>query len=449
MIVKTLSLFSACVLIIAISAIVTQSRLVAMTVAPEEGPSNPALTPASRRAALDAIIARLRRAYIYPDLVPPIISRLRSSESRYATADPDLFARRVTEDMQAVTRDTHLYLNLEPDWYRASNARPSAEQVAAENAAAVEHARSFNHGLAEMRILPGNVRYLRIEGFFWIGAESALAYDGAMRFLRDGRAIILDLRSNRGGETEAAYYLLSHFLDPDALMLTIVSPGEGNVEVRARRDLPAGRIRGVPSFVLTNGTSRSAAEAVAYTFRQLRLGEVVGEKTEGAAHISDDTPVPPYFRLSVPVAYTRDPVAQADWEGVGVSPTVAATSSGALDTAYGLALTDLLRSTTDPEQRAFLVWAAQGLAARRDGRLPTQEELSRMAGRYGGASIEFRDQSLWFAREGRAPRKLVPMGSGLFEAEEDTTFRVRILDRALEVLRPIPSMNEHLDRTSS
>jgi len=402
------------------------------------------LTAAARQSALEAIQTRLRKSYLYPDLVPKILAKLQASQARYATSDPALFASRITEDMQAVSKDTHLYLNFEPSWYQASLASPDAAQVAAENAFEIEDARNFNHGLTEMRILPGNIRYLKVDGFAWIGSESATAYDAAMRFLKDGSAIIIDLRSNGGGETEASNYLLSHFFAPDALMLTVISPGQGNQEVRSQKQLPAGRLKDVPLFVLTNGRTRSAAEAVAYTIQQFRLGEIVGERTQGAAHISDDTAIAPFFRLSVPISYTVNPVSNADWEGVGVTPTVAAESAMALDTAYDLALARLLRTTTNSEKRNFLLWAQQGLTAHRTGAPPTKEALFRLTGRYGSASLEFQDGALTLVRAGRKPVKLMPMGSdGLFESDEDDTLRVKISKRALDVLRPVPSMNEH------
>lgn len=406
--------------------------------------SSQTLTQTSRHAALQAIQNRLRKSYLYPALVPKILARLQASEAHYVTDDPALFASRITEDLQAVSKDSHLYLNFEPSWYRASQSSPDATQVAADNAFDIAEAHSFNHGLTEMRILPGNVRYLKIDGFFWIGPQSARAYDAAMRFLKDGRAIIIDLRSNGGGETQAAYYLLSHFFAPGTLMLTVISPGAGNTQIRAQKQLPAGRIKNVPLFVLTNGHTRSAAEAVAYTVRQFGLGQVVGERTEGAAHISDDTAIPPYFRLSVPTSYTVDPIANGDWEGIGVTPTVPATSSQAFNTAYDLALSELLRTTTDAEKRSFLIWAQQGLAARREGGLPAQDELSRLAGHYGTATLALHDGTLSLERPGRNTLKLVPMGTGgLFEAEEIDTLRVKVGKQALDVLRPIPAMNEH------
>ena len=43
------------------------------------------------------------------------------------------------------------------------------------------------------------------------------AYDDAARTLKDGDAVVLDLRSNGGGNSDAADYFSRAFLAPDPL----------------------------------------------------------------------------------------------------------------------------------------------------------------------------------------------------------------------------------------
>lgn len=405
--------------------------------ATEVSAATPVLTAATRDAALKAIKARLSRAYINPDRVPAILARLDTSKARYQTDDPARFAALITEDMQAVAKDTHLYVRFAPEWYRAATARPDPAAIAASNAFDAQHARNFNHGLVETRLLPGNIRYLKIVGFFWNEAETARAYDDAMRFLKGGRAIIIDLRSNQGGDTSALDYLRSHFFAPGTLMTTLVTPGSADVQVLAQPNLPSGPLTGIPLYVLINHRSRSAAEAFAYTIGQFNLGELVGQRTEGAAHFSDDTAVPPFFRFSVPLGYTQDPISKRDWEGTGVAPTIEVPAPEALETAYDLALARLLPLTPDGVEKDFLVWARDGLGAQRTDQVPTPAELAALAGQYGAATIELRGSALWLVRPDREPRQLKPLGAGgLFEAEDDDTFRVRIGHDGLYLLRP-------------
>ncbi len=403
--------------------------------------SNPppiALTPEVQHSALASIKAQLDTNYYSIQLLPDIMERLGQGETngRYATSDPVQFAALVTEDMQAITKDTHLHLSFHPDWYRSTTQPTDPQEAEVQNRYWEQVARATNFGITETRVLTGNVRYLKIEGFSWIEGEGVRAYDSAMNFLKGGRAIIVDLRSNRGGETTPAYYFLSHFLGPDELMYTWFAPGKPDFQLRASPYLPNGRLTDKPLYILVNGRSRSAAEAIAYAVRQFNLGEVVGERTEGAANPSDDFAVAPCFRLSIPVRYPEDPVAHSNWEGVGVTPTIPTTSNSALDIAYGMAIDTLLASDPTTEEQLFLEWAKDRQAAKAKPFNPSTVELSDLTGNYGTLQIELRDHSLWLLRADGAPLEIEPIGGpGLFEATEDFMVRVRLQNEELVLLQ--------------
>jgi C-terminal processing protease CtpA/Prc len=183
-----------------------------------------------------------------------------------------------------------------------------------------------------MRILPGNMRYLKVAGFRWVDDESGAAYDAVARFLRDGDAIIIDLRGNGGGSHGAVRYLISHFLAPNTLELTFLKAGEQS-QSRALDYLPAGRLTGRPLYVLIDGRTGSAAEAFAYDVQQFTRGKLIGEKTAGAANNNGFTPIAPGFMLSVSFGRPVHAVSQSNWEAVGVSPDVAVAPDQALETA--------------------------------------------------------------------------------------------------------------------
>jgi Peptidase family S41 len=112
-----------------------------------------------------------------------------------------------------VAHDGHLYLTNDPAQYAAMLAPPaSSDGVGAlhHEAAVRDHS-----GLTKLEILPGDIRYLRLEHFQWIPDSTSVAYDDAARFLRDGDAVIIDLRGNGGGSSDAADYFAKSFLPPD------------------------------------------------------------------------------------------------------------------------------------------------------------------------------------------------------------------------------------------
>jgi hypothetical protein len=243
------------------------------------------LSAGQRQAAVASIIQSIEARYVFPERAPAIRDRLNEglASGRYDTDDRNVFAERVTADLRASSGDGHVYLTHAPDQYAAAlGAEDDPQDSPALQAIWAAAALRSNHGLTETRILPGNLRYLRISQFHWVHDRTGQAYDDAMRFMRDGDALIIDLRGNGGGDHAAVRYLLSHFMEPDQLDITFLEAGKDPVQSRTLDNLPAGRVRGKPLYVLIDRRVGSAAEAFAYDVQQFRLGTLIGATTGGA-----------------------------------------------------------------------------------------------------------------------------------------------------------------------
>lgn len=399
-----------------------------------------ALTAAQRRTAIDEIVATIRTKYLLPEGVPAIEKRLRESlaAGRYDADSPGVFAERVTEDLRASSGDGHMYLNVDPAQYALTrNAKAEGEEDPAVAAYWRRLAERSNHGLPEMRILPGNLRYLKVIGFNWVDDVSGPAYDAAARFLRDGDAIVIDLRGNGGGSHGAVHYLISHFLAPGTLEMTLLEAGKPPFQSRAAGYLPAGRLTGRPLYVLIDGRTGSAAEAFAYDVQQFKLGKLIGAKTGGAANNNGFTPISPGFMLSVSYGRPVHPVSQSNWEGTGVAPDVAVAPERALETAQSLALATLAaRANADPADRADWEWARIGIEAKLKPVSLPPDQLQPLAGSFGRNRIVLRDGALWLERADRPAARLIPMTrDGLFAVEGyGDTLRLRLTRAALEML---------------
>ena len=399
------------------------------------------LSPADRDAALTAITSALRESYVLPEKVPAIIERLEQSRKagRYDLDDAPMLAERITADLQAASGDSHLYIHYKPAEYAAEQRMPPRAppgKGGAPDALFRRQALRENHGLAEQKLLPGNVRYLRITGFQWTRDETGAAYDDALRFLKGGDAVIIDLRGNGGGAHAAVRYLVSHFLDENILEMTFLAGSEPPVQSRTLEHVPAGRLKGKPLYVLIDGGVASAGEAFAYDVLQFKLGELVGEKTAGAANNNRFVPVRPGFMLSVSFGRPVHPVSGTNWEGVGVPPTVEAPPAQALEVAQLLALKRLAKTPgVSPEALADYEWAQLTVEARlRPVSMPASR-LKSLAGRYGEVEVSLREGALWLARAGRPTRRLSPLTSdGLFAVEGADRLRVRFTPKALETL---------------
>ena len=406
------------------------------------------LSASQRAAAIAAVVAAVESRYVFPERVPAIRDRLNGAlaAGRYDTAEPGVFAERVSADLRESSGDGHMYLTNAPAEYAAAvTSDVEAEDNPALLAIWAEAARRSNHGLTETRILPGNVRYLRINGFHWVHDRTGQAYDDALRFLHEGDAVVIDLRGNGGGDHAAVRYLLSHFMEPDQLDITFLEAGKDPVQSRTLDHLPAGRIKGKPLYVLINRQVGSAAEAFAYDVQQFRLGTLVGAVTAGAANNNTFVPIAPGFMLSVSYGRPVHPVTGGNWEAEGVAPDVAVDPGTALEVAHGLALETLLaRAEADPVDRAGWEWAQTAVQARVQPVDVAPERLTALAGSYGGRAIVLENGALFWRRSNGQKARLVPLtADGLFTVDgSDDRLRMRLTGDALEVHRvdePAPS----------
>ena len=124
--------------------------------------------------------------------------------------------------------------------WKAAMMAQARNQEAPDVAGYERQVRQANHGVSELKLLPGNVRYMAYDGFMWIGPESAAALDNAMRFLAGGDAVIIDIRRNGGGSPEAVRYLISHFMEPEKHIVTFHMGSEPEDRWSTLKDVPAG-----------------------------------------------------------------------------------------------------------------------------------------------------------------------------------------------------------------
>lgn len=393
------------------------------------------LTAKDRATAVQRIQAEIRAGYVFPELRAKLVEQLERSAraGRYDVDDPMAFAERITDDLRAGSKDGHLGLLVDPPGYAAALSPPKSD----DGIAAFERRRAIreHHGLQELRRLPGNVRYLRISGFQWVPDETGAAYDDAMRFLKDGDAIIIDLRGNGGGDHSAVQYLVSHFLPPDTLEETFMHAGETS-QSRTLAHVPAGRLQSKPLYVLIDGRSASAAEAFAYDVEQFKLGELVGATTAGAANNNKLVPIAPGFLFSLSFGRPVHPVSKSNWEGVGIKPTIASNPTQALDAALAHVLGKLAQQrAAGPEALAEYAWARTAADARL--RPPTIDpaQLASRAGRYGEIEVVARDGALHLIRPNRPDLRLAPLtADGLFSVEGTDYMRVQLSAKALDLL---------------
>jgi hypothetical protein len=388
------------------------------------GPSAAAPAPADSKVVVAEIRRVLADNYVLPDMRPKLDAALAKSlaEGRYDVADPVTLAERINADLAAAGHDKHLNFRYAPEQAARVAALKREPEDGPPDARQLRAAQVQNHGLAEMKVLPGNIRYLEITGFVWAGPTTAQAYDNAMRFLGGGDAVIIDLRRNGGGSPEAVQYLVSHFLAPGTSLVTFHMGPVKVDKLAALPQLPAGRMVGKPLYVLTSGRTASAAEEFTGHVAGFRLGELIGQTTAGAGFRNDFFPIPGGFVLSVSVGRAVLASTGKDWEGVGIAPTTAVDLSKALEVAQ-LHAARRLAATAPPREKAQLEAMAAVLAAQIDP-VATALPLAAYAGTFGERTIRVEDGKLTYQRTGGPKLTMIPVGPNLFAFDGDPGTRL-------------------------
>ncbi|HEY0132250.1 MAG TPA: S41 family peptidase [Allosphingosinicella sp.] len=417
--------------------------LVAAPLAAQQAAAPAASVPA---AGLDnrAVVAEIRRVvaerYVLPERRPALDAALAEAlaAGRYDVAEPNLLAERINEDLARVGRDRHLNFSFDPR--RAAILAARSNQKAPDPSGFERQVREANHGITELRLLPGNVRYMAYDGFLWIGPESAAALDTAIRFLGGGQAIIIDLRRNGGGDADASQYLISHFLPADQVLYTYYEKaGAQATRVSTLPAVAGGRLIGKPLYVLTSGATASAAEEFAGNVGGFKLGELVGEKTAGAGYPNDLVPIDGRFVLSVSTGRVVLASTARDWEAVGIAPTIPTAAGQALDAAQVHALRLLLAVMPEAE-RPRMEALAEGISARLEVRAPALA-LAAYAGSFGERRLVAEAGNLYYQRGDRPRSLLIPLGGNRFAFDNDPALQLEFgagdkAAKAFTILRP-------------
>lgn len=291
-----------------------------------------------KSAIVSAIKTHIEESYIDLDLSNKMIieldKNLKSDKYKKITS-PAEFAKKLTEDLQSISKDLHLNVRYEPERIAQEKHVVSEEmRLEREKRTAMQMA-EINYGFTEAKILDGNIGYLNLSQFADIkyAEETATA---TMDFLSNTNAIIIDLRSNGGGVPSMMQLLSSYFFDETPILLSDFYERKTNTKTQlySFANVNGKRSTNKPLYILTSKHTFSAAEAFTYTLKHLDRATVVGEITKGGANRTKRINLNDEFTISVPYIQSIHPVTKANWEGKGVQPNIKTNEKEAFVYAY-------------------------------------------------------------------------------------------------------------------
>ena len=388
----------------------------------------PTIDAADQLVIIDSITNALDEIYIFPEVAEKMEKYLRKQykDKKYKDlTDLNSFTEKLTEDMREISHDLHLWTSFLPADQITQDDRDTLTDE--EQLAVLKRELEYgNYSFETVERLPGNVGYLKMNGFrdATLAGPTAIA---ALNFLAYCDALIIDLRDNGGGSPSMIQLISSYFFDePKHLNSFYVRKEDTTQQFWTQAYVVGPRMSDVDLYVLTSSYTFSAAEEFTYNLKNMERATIVGETTGGGAH--------PVTRrrfsnlnvvVSLPYGRAINPISGTNWEGTGVEPDIKTTNDKALDVAYSEALKKLLDNETNERIKNDRTWHLTTLEARLNPMELSEDALKEYVGTYGPRKVTLENGELYYQRDDRPKYKMIPMAKDLFGFNDLDYFRAR------------------------
>jgi C-terminal processing protease CtpA/Prc len=298
------------------------------------------VNPFHKKKLIEAIIMELNNKYVFPELAKQMAKTLKSKIEigEYSTFSlSQELASQIERDLFLISNDKHLHLVFQKPKNQEKPKSPFEKKKGESD---------DNFGFKKVEILPGNIGYLKIDRMA-LEREAIKTAANCLKQISSTKALIFDLRDNRGGASGMVVFLCSYLFDKPIHLYSMFNRLTNETkDVWTFSDLPGKKLgEDVPVYILTSSKTFSAAEGFVYSLKHHQRALVVGERTGRGAHPMIWTQLPYNFMLCIPFARIIHPKTKTDWEKNGVIPHQEISAGQALESAVQLInkkLTDVM-----------------------------------------------------------------------------------------------------------
>jgi hypothetical protein len=314
----------------------------------------------TKAGTIDSFARGLREAYVFPDVGDGVAKMLeeRNARGEYnSITSAKEFSDLLTKQISEIAHDKHPRLLYSSKILpQMPTSQPGAEPPP--DPQMLLQVRISNYEFERVEHLIGNVGYLKLNAFIDAERGGGVAA-GAMAFLANTDALIIDLRQNGGGEPSMLALLASYFFSGPVHLNDLAFRMEGTrdynvTQVWTLPYVPGQRYVDKEVYILTSQRTFSAAEEFTYDLQALKRATIVGETTAGGANPGGPYRLGDHFYAAMPRGHSINPVTKTNWEGKGIEPDIKVPEKDAMSTAHRIALQHLIEKTTDQQRSSAL-----------------------------------------------------------------------------------------------
>jgi C-terminal processing protease CtpA/Prc len=283
-------------------------------------------------AEVDSLITRIKRItlenYILHDKAIVLGDSL-NSKHFYSITNTDTLVKRLNDELLAISNDKHLSLQYKPE---VSDKLKKKKDIHVDQN---KREKLERYGFEKVQVLNGNIGYIRLK-YFADAVHAKKEVFAIVDQVKSTNALILDLRGNLGGNGSMIQLLSGIFLNESEA--NILNIHYTNRDVVMKSDLVTAdhKYSEHPIMILCDDQTYSAGEALCLILKNRGRAMLVGSTTAGAGNVAGPYAIEGGFVLNVPVGLIVDPLTNAGWEHIGVTPDIVVNPDEALDKAFDL-----------------------------------------------------------------------------------------------------------------
>jgi hypothetical protein len=379
---------------------------------------------------VDSIAKFMSERYVFPkegkEMGDLVQQNLKNGDYDEIT-DPFEFAQKLTEDLLTINNDRHIGVGYMPERIALMQAAQEDEDNTELEELEKRYMEYSNYNFEKMKILPGNVGYLKFNSFYDASVAGPTAV-AAMNFLANTDAIIFDLRENGGGSPSLIQLMTTYLFDqPEHLNSFYYREADQTRQFWTLTHVPGERMPETDVYVLTSSQTFSGAEEFTYNLKNLERAVIIGETTGGGAHPVSGYIINDNFLVRVPFGRAVNPITETNWEGTGIEPHIKTSKAEAFDMAYKMALDSLMNTEENEDIQNSLKWASQGLEAKLNPVKLDEKTMKSYAVTYGPRTISLEDGKLYYQRVERPKMEMKPITPDTFGFDEIPYFRLKVV----------------------
>lgn len=390
------------------------------------------ITENDKSEIIKTAITLLQENYIFPERVNHIsdfvLGKLKTGGYK-STSSSEEFLQALNADLEKEAKDHHLNIFINPGRVRQikleeQNEREGKKETLTEEW--LQRMKYENFRLRKVERLDGNIGYFNFLNFPPLEPAKE-SITGAMNFIRNSFALVIDLRENGGGNAETMNFMLSYFLK-DSLQT-----GEGRyrkenktVKNHIPHDAVINKIADeVPVYILVSNRTSSAAEGFAYTLQQFKRAVIVGEQTKGEGNPGSLFAINEAMYMMIPTIEVRSAVSGKGIDGIGVTPDIQIST----DKAYSKALLEICRQLSKTAQvdelKQLYSWQVPFFENELNPEPLTEKIINNLTGNYAeGRKIIYENCVVIYINSKGKRTRLEYLGKGVFQNTENKWLRL-------------------------